>query len=190
MPREPESLLALWFDERVRRRWFDADPAFDAELRRRFTPLVERALAGELAIWEAEPESCLALLLLLDQLPRNLFRDSARAYAGDAAARRAAAQAVERGFDRRLPPERRLFLYLPFQHSEDPGDQRRSVRLIGALCDALPAGGRAEGEVWYEHALQHQAAIERFGRFPHRNDALGRSSTEEEESYLAAGGGF
>jgi uncharacterized protein (DUF924 family) len=190
MSRDAEALLALWFDERGRRCWFEPDPDFDAELRQRFAGLVERALAGELAAWDAQPESCLALLLLLDQLPRNLWREDRRAFAGDAAARRVAAQAVERGFDRRLPPDRRLFVYLPFQHGEDPADQRRSVRLIGALRHALPPALRAEGGVWYEHALQHQAVIERFGRFPHRNARLGRSSTEAEESYLAEGGGF
>lgn len=185
-----EALLTLWFGERARRCWFDPDPAFDAELRQRFAGLVERALAGELATWEAEPERCLALLLLLDQLPRNLFREGARAYAGDAAARRVAAQAVARGFDLRLPPDRRLFVYLPFQHGEDAADQRRSVQLIGALRAALPPDRRAEGEVWYEHALQHQAVIERFGRFPPRNPRLGRGATEAEEAYLAAGGRF
>ncbi|HEY1585287.1 MAG TPA: DUF924 family protein, partial [Polyangia bacterium] len=124
------------------------------------------------------------LLLLLDQLPRNLWRDGRRAFAGDAAARRIAAQAVERGFDQRLPPDRRLFVYLPFQHGEDPADQRCSVRLIGALRQALPPALSAEGAVWYEHALQHQAAIERFGRFPHRNMILGRTCTQEEMAFL------
>ena len=190
MPREAEALLALWFGDRGRRCWFDPDPDFDGELRQRFLLLVEQALAGQLSHWEAEPESCLALLLLLDQLPRNLHRGEARAHAGDPAARRIAAQAVERGFDRRLPPDRRLFVYLPFQHSEDAADQRRSVRLIGALREALPPARRAEASAWYEHALAHQAAIERFGRFPHRNARLGRSSTEAEEAWLAAGGGF
>ena len=190
MTRDAEALLALWFGERGRRCWFAPDPAFDAELRQRFLALVEQALEGRFTDWEAEPESCLALLLLLDQLPRNLFRDQDRAHAGDAAARRIAALAVERGFDRRLPPERRLFVYLPFQHGEDAADQRRSVRLIGALREALPPARRGEAAVWYEHALQHQAVIERFGRFPHRNARLGRVSSEAEEAWLAAGGGF
>ena len=178
-------LLDVWFGERARHRWFTVDRAFDEELRRDFAPWVEAALAGELSGWEATPEGSLALILLLDQLPRNLFRASRRAYEGDPAARRIADQSLAHGFDRRVPPDRRLFFYLPFQHSETGVDQRRSVTLIGALAGDLPPALHDAGRDWLDWALSHQALIERFGRFPQRNASLGRGTTEAEEDYLA-----
>jgi uncharacterized protein (DUF924 family) len=178
-------LLDFWFGEGARHRWFTVDRAFDEELRRNFGPWVEAALAGELAAWEATPDGSLALILLLDQLPRNLFRASRRAYEGDPAVRRIADQSVARGFDRRVPPDRRLFFYLPFQHSEDAVDQRRSVRLVGALAADLPQALGDAGRDWLDWALRHQALIERFGRFPQRNASLGRAATEAEDEYLA-----
>ena len=178
-------LLDVWFGERARHCWFTVDRAFDEALRRDFAPWVEAALAGELSGWEATPEGSLALILLLDQLPRNLFRASRRAYEGDPAARRIADQSVARGFDRRVPPDRRLFFYLPFQHSEAGADQRRSVKLIGALAADLPPALRDTGRDWLDWAPRHQALIERLGRFPQRNASLGRASTAAEEEYLA-----
>jgi len=178
-------LLEFWFGERARRSWFVPDRAFDEALHRDFAPWVEAALAGELSAWEAAPDSSLALILLLDQLPRNLFRGSRRAYDGDPSARRVADQSVARGFDRRVPPDRRLFFYLPFQHSEDGIDQRRSVKLVAALAADLPPALRDLGQGWVDWALRHQALVERFGRFPQRNDTLGRAATAAEEEYLA-----
>jgi uncharacterized protein (DUF924 family) len=178
-------LLDFWFGEQARRWWFAADRAFDEELRRDFGPMVEAALAGGLTDWEAAPDGSLALLLLLDTLPRNIYRDSRRAFDGDAAARRIADQSLARGFDGRVPPERRLFFYLPFQHGEDAGDQRRAVRLIGALVAALPPALRDAGAGWLEAALTRQAVIERFGRFPQRNARLGRAATAAEDEFLA-----
>ena len=182
---DPRRLLEIWFGDHARRWWFTPDRAFDEELRRDFAPWVDAALAGELPHWEAAPDDSLALLLLLDQLPRNLFRGTRRAHDGDPAARRVAEQSVARGFDRRVPPDRRLFFYLPFQHSEDALDQRRSVKLIGALAADLPPALHDSGRGWLDWALRHQALIERFGRFPQRNDRLGRAATAAEEDYLA-----
>ena len=179
-------LLDFWFGERARRAWFAVDRAFDEELRREFGPMVEAALAGSLTDWEATPDGSLALVLLLDQLPRNIYRDTRRAFDGDAAARRVADQSLARGFDGRVPPDRRLFFYLPFEHAEDAGDQRRAVRLIAALVAALAPASRDAGAAWLDAALRHQALIERFGRFPQRNARLGRAATTEEEEFLAS----
>ncbi len=138
----------------------------------------ERAAAGRCADWALEAEPCLALILLLDQLPRNLFRGSAKAFATDAQAREAARAALARGFDRSLPASWRQFIYLPFEHSEDLADQDLSVKLATALARD-PAFARA-----LDYAERHRAIIARFGRFPHRNAALGRVSTAEEEAFL------
>ncbi|MEW5728821.1 MAG: DUF924 family protein [Pseudomonadota bacterium] len=174
-------LLDFWFSPAVAAKWFAPDPALDRDLARRFGPLVERALAGGLGDWTVTPDGALALVILLDQLPRNLWRGSARAFAGDERARRVADDAIGRGFDLRLEPGRRTFLYLPFEHSEDLADQRRAVALFRER-------GTADGLDWAE---KHLAVIERFGRFPHRNAALGRVSTPDEEAYLRQpGAGF
>lgn len=178
---DPRDVLDFWFSETARTRWFEKDPAFDAECRR-FAPLVAAAADDRLAAWERTPEGCLALAILLDQLPRNLHRGSPRAFASDAKARAVAERAIARGFDRRLPPDRRAFLYLPFEHSEDLADQRRSVALFRQL--AADMGGTAQAQEYLDYAIRHEQIIERFGRFPHRNAVLGRPSTPEEEEFL------
>jgi uncharacterized protein (DUF924 family) len=160
-------------------RWFQKDPAFDAECAHRFLATHERAAAGEFLSWRDEPRSCTALLLLLDQLPRNMFRDGARAFATDPQAREVARHALARGLDTSLPPVWRWFFYLPFEHSEDPHDQRLAVSLFETL--ALHHRPSAEA---LDYARRHLDIIERFGRFPHRNVALGRASTEEEAAFL------
>ena len=158
--------------------WFTIDPTFDAALRERFLTDYEAAAAGQYEGWKAEPETCLALILLLDQLPRNLFRGTPRAYATDGMARAAARHAVERGFDQALAPIRRWFVYLPFEHSEDLADQELALRLFRALPEeARTAPALAAVE-------RHHEIITRFGRFPHRNRVLGRVSTPEEEAFL------
>ena len=159
--------------------WFQAVPDFDRAIAARFAGAVEEAAAGELDGLAATPRGSLALVILLDQFPRNLFRGQARAFVGDAKARAVAGQALERSFEAALVPLERHFLYLPFQHSEALDDQRRSLDLYTALAEA---GGSVEA---LDHARRHHEAIARFGRFPHRNADLGRATTAAEQAYLA-----
>lgn len=179
------ALVDLWFGapnspERFEPRavWFKVDPEFDGELRRRFLQLQQGAAAGKCAAWAREAEPCLALILLLDQLPRNLYRGTAQAFASDSMARDTARTALGRGFDLSLPPVCREFIYLPFEHSEDLADQERSVALFATLAKDPRFGGTLD------FAKRHHAIIARFGRFPHRNLALGRASTPAEEAFL------
>jgi uncharacterized protein (DUF924 family) len=168
-------VLTFWFSEESMRHWFAPTPQFDQEIRERFADLFARATSGELSAWEQTPDGCLALCILLDQMPRNMARGTRRAFASDHRAREVAERAVDRGFDRGLPPERRQFLYLPFSHSERLADQERALALFVAagLDDALA------------YVRGHLAIIRRFGRFPHRNAILGRSSRPEEQAFLA-----
>ncbi len=168
------TILRFWFEETEPRRWFAADEAFDDLVAARFTKLLEKAGKGAFDRWAETPEGALALVLLLDQFPRNIHRGRRRAYAFDQRARAVARRAIAAGHDRKLPPERRMFLYLPFEHSEDPEDQEYSVRLFEAL--GLPEQ--------LDYAKRHRDVIVRFGRFPHRNAILGRISTPEEEAFL------
>ena len=169
--------------------WFRKDPAFDESIRARFGPLVERALtlpAGAPPAWGAAPDDVLAEILVLDQFPRNLYRGQPLAFAGDARALALALALIARGDDRRLRPLERLFAYLPLEHAEDLALQDRSVDLFSALA----AGHEGFGEV-LDYAERHRDVIRRFGRFPHRNAALGRASTPAEVEYLAQpGSGF
>jgi uncharacterized protein (DUF924 family) len=158
-------------------RWFAKDPAFDRDFRERYLALHEAAARGDLAGWASTPESALALVLLLDQFPRNAFRDTPRMYATDAAARAAADDAIERGYDAATDLALRFFFYLPFGHSESIEDQERSV----ALARRLPPPT-------HEHAEGHRDIIRRFGRFPHRNRILGRTTRPEEQRFLDDGG--
>jgi uncharacterized protein (DUF924 family) len=148
-------------------------------LRRGFLADYEAAAAGALRVWEASPEGALGLVLLLDQVPRNIFRGTPRAYATDPAARATADRALERRFDQLVPPAWRLFFYMPFHHSEDIADQRRSV----ALFDALPRNPDRRGSL-RRYGRPYIEVIERFGRFPHRNAILGRPSTPEEIAFM------
>ena len=170
-------VVAFW-REAGPERWFNKDAAFDAEIRRRFLATYEVAAAGQLTAWEATAEGALALLILLDQFPRNMFRGSARAFAADPLARAIAAGALIRGFDAQVAANMRTFFYLPFEHSEDMADQERCIALY-------KAAGDAENLKWAE---LHADIIRRFGRFPHRNEVLGRASTPEEQAFLASGG--
>ncbi|AXE32391.1 DUF924 domain-containing protein [Chromobacterium phragmitis] len=190
--RQVEEVLAFWFgasdDEalsRPREAWFRRDDAFDAEIRRRFLPQWRALAAGELAIDAGDARGALAWLIVADQFPRNLFRGEARAFSSDAMAREGARLAVGQGLEQTLPPVARVFFYLPFEHSEDMADQRRSLALFAALDAALP------GSNYLDYARRHERVIAEFGRFPHRNAALGRASTPAELSYLAQpGAGF
>jgi uncharacterized protein (DUF924 family) len=181
---DASAVLQFWFDERCRKFWFKREDFFDAEIRERFAGLVDEAAAGRLASWESCSEGALGLVILLDQFPRNLYRDSPRAYGADALARGVAARAIDRGFDRQSAWERRFFFYMPFEHSESAADQDRAVELFGALVEASPPQKRAEAGEAYEYARRHQEIIRRFGRFPHRNAILGRVSTPAESAFL------
>ncbi len=167
-------VLRFWFDELGPEAWFRKDAATDEKIRARFLILYE--VLGKWPAREAltSPERALATVLVLDQFPRNLFRGSAQAFATDALAREVAWGAIANGLHAGFDKDRRLFLYLPFEHSEDKADQARSVELIASLGDP----GLAD---W---AVRHKAVIDRFGRFPHRNAVLGRVSTPEEEDFL------
>jgi len=158
-------------------RWFGKDAGFDADFRRRFLAAHETAASGALDSWAETPEGALALVILLDQFPRNAFRDSARMFATDAKALGIADAAIAAGHDQHIEEALRLFLYLPFEHSERIADQQRAVALIS------PLGGEP-----LRYAEIHRDVIDRFGRFPHRNTLLGRVSTPEELDFLATGG--
>jgi len=159
-------------------RWFNKNVAFDEEIRQRFLDTYEVAAAGKFSDWEQSAQGALALLILLDQFPRNMFRDDARAFATDPLARAITAGAIIRGFDGQVPKELRGFFYLPFEHSEDLADQERCIALNKATGDA-------DGLKWAEI---HADIIRRFGRFPHRNAALARTTTPEEQAFLDGGG--
>jgi uncharacterized protein (DUF924 family) len=173
----PADVIAFW-REAGPERWFKKDDAFDADIRLRFLATYEQAAAGKLRDWEQSAEGALALLLLLDQFPRNMFRNDARAFATDPLARAVTAGALIRGFDSQVPAEMRSFFYLPFEHSEDMADQQRGIALY-------KAAGDTDGLKWAE---LHADIIRRFGRFPHRNAVLGRATTPAEQAFLDAGG--
>ena len=170
-------VLAFWRDAGPDK-WFKKDEVFDAEIASRFSALWHEAASGALAGWESTADSTFALVIVLDQFPRNMFRAKADAFATDALAREVAERAIARGFDQKVPASERLFFYLPFEHSESLADQERAIALIGTL-------GNPDLTRWSE---LHADVIRRFGRFPHRNSALGRAITREEQEYLDAGG--
>ncbi len=178
----PQALEVVCFwQEAGPERWFAKSDAFDADIRRRFLALVDDAQAGGLSDWAATADGTLALMLVLDQFPRNLFRGSPRAFAGDAHALALANAAIARGFDRQVAPELRPFFYLPFMHSEVLADQERSLELYRILH----AEGGTDNRSF---ADEHHEIIARFGRFPHRNAVLGRTTTPEEQAFLDGGG--
>ena len=175
----PRDVVDFWRDAGMVK-WFRGGDAFDAECRAQFLDAHHAAARREYEHWMDNAEGALALLILLDQIPRNVFRDSGHAFATDSLARHYAARAVEAGFDAQSEASLRLFFYLPFEHAEDMGDQHRSVELITAMGNAELIG----------YANAHRDVIVRFGRFPHRNHALGRINTPDEQAWLDAGGGF
>jgi uncharacterized protein (DUF924 family) len=177
MQLRPEDVTAFW-REAGPKKWFTKDEAFDHEIATKFLAMHEAAAAGRFSDWEATPEGALALLLLLDQFPRNMFRNSARAFATDPLARAIADRALARGFETSVAASERSFFLLPFEHSEKLADQERSLALSRAAN-----GGYADR--WAE---LHADIIRRFGRFPHRNALLGRATTAEEQAFLDAGG--
>jgi len=172
----PADVVAFWRSVGPDK-WFEKDAALDQDIRRCFLPLHEAAAAGKLATWEQTAEGALALLILLDQFPRNMFRGQARAFATDAQARAVTSRAILKGFDGVIP-DMRGFFYLPFEHSESLADQERGLALYRGAGDA-------DGLKWAE---LHADIIRRFGRFPHRNAVLGRVTTPDEQAFLDGGG--
>lgn len=187
----PRQLLDFWFDPESTGHWFTRDDDFDRRIAERFGAATEAAAAGNLDDWSATPQGWLALLLLLDQFPRNLYRGDARAWAQDVSAQRVALSGLAQNHDSALPVVMRVFAYLPMEHAEDMRLQQRSVELFEALCREVPESERSRFEGFLDYARRHREVIERFGRFPHRNEILGRASTPEEQHYLAQpGSGF
>lgn len=185
MPDHATDILSFWFgspDDRSfgkpHKAWFTKDLEFDRSIRSQFLNDYEKAARGELNPWKEAPHSCLALILLLDQFPRNLFRGFPQAFATDAQALEIAQWAIAHQFDRVLLPVQRWFLYLPFEHCENLAEQRRSVTLFQQLQDDPDSASTID------YAIRHYQVIERFGRFPHRNAILGRESTPEEVAFL------
>jgi uncharacterized protein (DUF924 family) len=173
----PSDVLTFWHQAGPDK-WFTKDSAFDDDIRARFLATYEAAATAKLADWEATADNALALAIVLDQFPRNMFRGSARTFAADPTALAMVKRAIARGFDKAVPAIDRQFFYLPFEHSESLADQERACALFRAADDA-------EGLKWAE---MHADIIRRFGRFPHRNIALGRTTTPEEQAFLDGGG--
>ena len=178
-----QDILSFWFEKTQPAQWFQVNPEFDESIRLRYHDQYEKASMGIFDDWKNDPDGCLALCILLDQFPRNMFRGSPKAYATDSKAIVFSKYAVSKGFDQVLSGVKRRFLYLPFEHSENLNDQRKCVELFEKTKKDDPLG--------YDYALRHLKVIEQFGRFPHRNAVLGRTNTPEEEVYLAqSGSGF
>jgi uncharacterized protein (DUF924 family) len=176
---DPHGIVAFWLDEVGPKGWFGGGEALDAAIRERFLPLWEAARTGGCDAWRAAARPCLALVILLDQFPRNMFRGDGRAFASDAKVLDVAKCAISRGQDQKVTPRGRNFFYLALTHSENLADQERGdARVLMA--------GDSPGDLM--HARAHRAVIRRFGRFPYRNAALGRISSPAEEAFLAAGG--
>ena len=189
MPSRGGEVLDFWFGQegdpeygQFRNEWFRKDPEFDARVTRQFADLYEEAAAGNLDGWREEAESCLALVIVLDQFPRNMFRGDGRTHAEDARALRASKYAIEHALDRELRAFQRMFLYMPFMHSENVEDQGRSVELFERLA------GEAGAPDVVSYAVAHRDILVRFGRFPHRNEILGRKTTPEEAVFLTTEG--
>lgn len=195
----PDRVLDFWFGDGLARgwpsqdmgkRWFTGGPEFDEDIRQNFGKLVGQALAGELANWEAQPLSRLALVILLDQFPRNIFRGTEKAFAGDEQAQRLVSEALVQGIDQALPWVGRVFLYMPLTHAENLALQEEGVRRFSALVAAVPEAHRASAQGSLDFAVTHRDIIAHYGRFPHRNSALGRTSSALEFEFLKIGPRF
>jgi uncharacterized protein (DUF924 family) len=180
-----EEILDFWFGQpdaadygKPRKEWFIKNINFDEEVRSRFLETYQKAASDELDSWQKKPLSCLALIILLDQFPRNMFRGKPQAFATDERALKVAKYACDRGFDKELLPVQRWFIYCPFEHSENLEDQQKAVKLFSTLKDDPDSASAID------YAYRHLKVIERFGRFPHRNKILGRQSTPKEEEFL------
>ena len=173
-PARIEEVLKFWFDDLSPDDWFESDEAVDSLIRERFRELHEALREQVPETWRSSARGCLAAVIVLDQFSRNMYRGTAQAFAADGAALSLAKEAIMRGFDRELSIDERKFLYMPFEHSENPAEQARSVELFGTL----------ESELDLDYARRHKEIIDRFGRFPHRNAVLGRTSSPEEIEFI------
>ena len=172
-----KEILGFWFEQTKPNQWFQVNEDFDELVRKQFEGAYDLGRQGILDGWRETPEGCLAYIILFDQFPRNMFRGTAKAFATDAKALACAEHALKKHFDKGLPVIQRRFVYLPFEHSEDMADQNKAVDLFKSIKDDDPLG--------YDYAIKHKEVIEKFGRFPGRNKALGRENTKEEEFFLA-----
>ncbi len=172
----------FWFEELEPQQWFQSSDQVDAEIAERFTVNYDMARDGLCNKWAQDAEGALALIIVLDQFPRHMFRGTPKSFETDQDALLIAKEAIHKGFDQVLEPVKRGFLYLPFQHSEELHDQKKSLELFGAMAEENPAGDM--------YAKRHYVPIEKFGRFPHRNAILGRASSEEEIEFLKTHKGF
>ncbi|HCK32596.1 MAG: hypothetical protein CMH32_04340 [Micavibrio sp.] len=172
-----KEILGFWFEQTKPNQWFQVNEDFDELVRKQFEGAYDLGRQGILDGWWETPEGCLAYIILFDQFPRNMFRGTAKAFATDAKALACAEHALKKHFDKGLPVIQRRFVYLPFEHSEDMADQNKAVDLFKSIKDDDPLG--------YDYAIKHKEVIEKFGRFPGRNKALGRENTKEEEFFLA-----
>lgn len=171
---KPEDILAFWFEESAPKQWFSKDEEFDGNIKNRFGDTVTAALSGQLDGWADDLDGCLALIIVLDQFTRNIFRDTPRAFSGDEMALALSLRCVERGYLDHDNQDYRHFMLMPMMHSEDIGIQDRSLPLFAA----------AASELTYDYAVKHRDIVARFGRFPHRNAILGRPSNDEELAFL------
>ena len=192
-----EDLLAFWFGsetgdsataEAQKKLWWAKDAVVDAEIRERYGALVAAAAGGAHREWAREPRGRLALILLFDQFPRNIYRDTPQAFAHDGLALRLAIDGIAAGADRELRAIERVFFYLPLEHAESVHMQERSVALFTALAAGVPEADRSSFAGFLDYAVRHRDVVHRFGRFPHRNRILGRESTPEETAFLAQPG--
>jgi uncharacterized protein (DUF924 family) len=185
-----KDILSFWFGENLKNplnysnQWWKKDPDFDREIRDKFEKDVQLATSGSLDSWRQQPETCLAFIILLDQFSRNIYRDTPQAFSQDPLALEAALQAIEHGLDKEIPTIARTFFYLPLMHAEDREMQRRCVGIFAKLLQEAPAEFTGILKGGYDHAKRHAEIIERFGRFPHRNQILERPSTPEEIEFL------
>lgn len=176
----PEDILSFWLDELTPEQWYTHDEALDQQIRDRFLDTWEQVMQGKFAMWLTYPSGALAYIILTDQMPRNMFRDSPKSFASDHLAKAVAKQAVHRGWDLKIAKPARQFFYMPLMHSENNADQDRCVRLMMTRL--------ADGPDSLVHARVHREIIRRFGRFPYRNAALGRRNSLDEEAFLAGHG--
>jgi uncharacterized protein (DUF924 family) len=193
MASEPRDILKFWFEEpktpeAMMQLWFGGTAEIDAAIRARFETDVIAAAEGKYGAWVGAPDTCLALVILLDQFTLNIYRDQARSFEWNAKALPIALRAIEKGFDRRVSPLERVFYYLPLEHAEDLALQKQAVALFQRLVDETPEEMKEAMKAFHHYAVLHLEVIERFGRFPDRNPILGRPHTKEEAEYMAAGG--
>lgn len=176
----PHAILEFWFSARCRPLWFNSTPEFDGEIAQRFEGVFYEALNDGLSGWQQSPEGCVALVIVLDQFPLNMFRSQPQSFSGEQKAREVARHAIANHFDAPLPDEQKAFLFMPFMHSENLDDQDQGVELF-------EKAGLKENLRFAKH---HRGIIRRFGRFPHRNKILGRQSSQEELDYLSSDAAF